>query len=117
MNFIVDAQLPRVLAKWLESAGNKAIHTLELPHGNRTGDSEIARVADAMDAVVVTKDADFVISHVVSKVPARLLLISTGNITNPELAALIKANLATIIRALESAAFVELSPTGIVERT
>jgi len=39
-------------------------------------------VADEDDRVVVTKDADFVTSHVRSGTPRKLLLVSTGNITN-----------------------------------
>ena len=36
MKFIVDAQLPRRLALRLTAAGQDAIHTLDLPKGNRT---------------------------------------------------------------------------------
>jgi predicted nuclease of predicted toxin-antitoxin system len=31
MKFIVDAQLPRKLALWLQSQGFDALHTLDLP--------------------------------------------------------------------------------------
>jgi hypothetical protein len=40
MNFLVDAQLPRRLARRLQEAGHDALHTLDLPAGNRTTDSE-----------------------------------------------------------------------------
>lgn len=38
MKFLVDAQLPRRLAVRLSQAGLEAIHTLDLPDGNRTPD-------------------------------------------------------------------------------
>ncbi|MGH3684590.1 MAG: DUF5615 family PIN-like protein [Pseudonocardiaceae bacterium] len=59
MKFLVDAQLPARLARFLSSSGHDALHTLELPDGNRTTDARIAEVADGSDRVVVTKDRDF----------------------------------------------------------
>lgn len=38
MKFIVDAQLPRLLAVRLRELGQEATHTLELDAGNRTQD-------------------------------------------------------------------------------
>jgi predicted nuclease of predicted toxin-antitoxin system len=34
MKFLVDAQLPRRLARLLTATGHDAIHTLDLPRGN-----------------------------------------------------------------------------------
>ncbi|MFO0916216.1 MAG: DUF5615 family PIN-like protein [Pirellulales bacterium] len=82
MNFLVDAQLPQRIKEWLTVAGCDAIHTLDLPDGNRTTDEQLIEVADREDRVLVTKDADFVDSHVLRGRPAKLLLISTGNISN-----------------------------------
>lgn len=84
MNFLVDAQLPRRMAAWLTAAGCDAVHTLDLPGANRTTDEEINEVADREHRAVVTKDEDFVDSHVLRGRPAKLLLISpetsaTGN--------------------------------------
>lgn len=53
MKFLVDAQIPRRLAQWLNDAGHDAVHTLDLAAGNRTPDTEIARLADAERRVVV----------------------------------------------------------------
>jgi predicted nuclease of predicted toxin-antitoxin system len=36
MKFLVDAQLPRRLIHRLREAGHDAIHTLDLPDGNRS---------------------------------------------------------------------------------
>lgn len=41
MKFLVDAQLPRRFVVWLAEAGHDARHTLDLPLGNRTPDSEV----------------------------------------------------------------------------
>jgi len=82
MNVLIDAQLPRRMAAWLTAAGCDAVHTLDLPDGNRTTDREILDVADREQRFVVTRDADFVDRHILHGRPARLLLISTGNISN-----------------------------------
>jgi predicted nuclease of predicted toxin-antitoxin system len=60
MKFIVDAQLPRRLAKFLQSLGYDAIHTLDLPQQNATPDSSINGISIAEERIVITKDADFV---------------------------------------------------------
>lgn len=114
MKFLVDAQLPRRLANRLRECGHDAIHTLELPAGNRTSDADVAGTADREGRVVVTKDADFVNSFMVSYQPRKLLLVSTGNISNAELEALWVPNLGAIVSALEAHDFVELTRTTII---
>ncbi|MGH3786862.1 MAG: DUF5615 family PIN-like protein [Pseudonocardiaceae bacterium] len=61
--------LPGRLARFLSSSGHDALHTLELPDGNRTTDARIAEVADGNDRVVVTKDRDFRDSHLLTGSP------------------------------------------------
>jgi len=45
MKFLIDAQLPRRMAGWLIQAGHDALHTLDLPAGNRTSDAEVIACA------------------------------------------------------------------------
>lgn len=117
MNFIIDAQLPRRLARYLNEAGHDAIHTLDLPIGNRTSDSRILAIAAHQARIVVTKDADFVSSFLVFQRPERLLLISTGNITNVELESLLLSNLTAIVAAFAFHRFVELTRTSLIIHT
>ena len=114
MKFLVDAQLPARLARFLADAGHDAVHTSELPDGNRTTDVCVAEVADGEDRVVVTKDRDFRDGHLLSGSPRRLLVVATGNITNAALLALFEANLDAVIGALGEADFVELGPESMV---
>jgi predicted nuclease of predicted toxin-antitoxin system len=116
MKALVDAQLPRRLAAWLAASGCDAVHTLDLPGGNRTTDAEIIRLADEQGRVGITKDADFVDSHILRGRPARLLLISAGNLGNRDLEALLRPLLPDIIREFQAAAFVELGRTGLTIR-
>ncbi|MFM8443059.1 MAG: DUF5615 family PIN-like protein [Methylococcus sp.] len=114
MKFLIDAQLPRRLARWLQTQGHDALHTLDLPTGNRTQDAEIITFAMREERIVVTKDDDFVQSFWVNDQPRQLLLISTGNIANADLERLMADNLTAILSALNVNRFVELTRTGLV---
>lgn len=114
MKFLVDAQLPHRLALWLVDAGFDARHTLDLPQANATADSEVMQLADAEERVVVTKDSDFVDSHLLRGRPAKLLLVATGNISNSALIDLISHNLASITAALTQHRFVELGKSQLI---
>lgn len=85
MRFLVDAPLPLHVALALRSNGHEAAHTIDLPQGNRSPDSAVVAVADREDRVVVSKDEDFVETHILRGRPAKLLLITTGNIANRDL--------------------------------
>ena len=113
MKFLVDAQLPRRFCTWLTEAGHDALHTLDLPQGNRSSDNEILAVAEREQRVVVTKDDDFVQSYLVTGRPLRLLLISTGNIANDELERIVRDHMGEITRAFDTAAFVELGRNAL----
>lgn len=73
MKFLVDAQLPRRLADWLNLRGHDAIHTLELPQKNRTADGDLLLLADQEQRVLISKDTDFAISRELGKGPSMLL--------------------------------------------
>jgi predicted nuclease of predicted toxin-antitoxin system len=116
VKFIIDAQLPRRLAIRLVERGHDAAHTLDLPDGNRTKDSELWERADAEQAVVVTKDADFIINRTLHGHPLRLLVIATGNIANDELMRIIEANLAGIEKVCAVPGHVSLGRTFMIVR-
>jgi predicted nuclease of predicted toxin-antitoxin system len=115
MKFLVDAHLPRHLALLLKEHGHDAIHTLELAEGNRTTDAQINRISEIEQRIVITKDADFVNSFLVSKQPYKLLLVSTGNIANKELKEIFAKNLPQITSALTTFDFLEITRTTLIE--
>lgn len=108
MRFLVDAQLPKRFCVWLIEAGQEAVHTLDIPLGNRTTDTEILDVAEHDQRIVVTKDDDFVQSFLITGRPEKLFLVSTGNITNDKLELIVRGHIAEVVQAFESASFVEL---------
>ena len=115
MKFLVDAHLPRHLALLLREHGYDAVHTLDLAEGNRTTDNRINEISEMQRRVVITKDADFVNSFLISKRPYKLLLISTGNISNQELEGLFVRNLPAIVLALTNFDYMELTRTSLIE--
>lgn len=116
MNFLIDANLPRRLAYLFHERGYDAVHTLDLPAGNATQDTEILQYSDENDCVIITKDSDFTTSFWLNDRPNKLLLISTGNIRNQDLEALLVANFERIITELSNNRFVELSRDRIIVR-
>ncbi len=71
-------------------------------------------MADAAGRIVVSKDADFRNSHLLTGSPARLLLVATGNIRNDDLLSLFEGRLAAIEDAFALGDYVELRPDAVV---
>ena len=101
MKFIVDAHFPKRLATWLINNGDDAIHTTDLPNKNSTSDKEIIDVADAQERIVITKDKDFIQFRIIHNRPEKILMITTGNITNKALLQLFEVNFPTIQQLFE----------------
>jgi predicted nuclease of predicted toxin-antitoxin system len=101
------------VARELAAAGHDTLPTFDLPRGNRTPDRDLAGLALQGDRVLVTKDRDFVVSHLLRGEPPKLLLVTTGNIGNDALSRLLAANLPAMVDALGHHGFVELSATAI----
>ena len=116
MNLLIDAQLPRKMVQWFSAAGCDAIHTFDLPDGNRSTDKQVIDRAELDARVVASKDADFVDSHILLGKPSKLMLISTGNISNADLEQILVPLVPSLIKAFQTHVFVELSQSGIIIR-
>ncbi|MDJ0549122.1 MAG: DUF5615 family PIN-like protein, partial [Microcystis sp. M49637_WE12] len=114
MNFLVDAQLPVRLARFLQAAGHGTIHTKDLPQQNATTDAEINALSIQQNRIVITKDTDFLDSFLISQEPYKLLLVTTGNITNVELEALFQNNLPQIKALFTQHSLIEMSRNSII---
>jgi predicted nuclease of predicted toxin-antitoxin system len=114
MKFLVDAQLPRRLARFLQSQGYDAIHTRDLPEGNATSDAYINIISIQEQRIVITKDVDFVQSFVLQQKPCKLLLIATGNIKNAELEYLFQQNLSQLVELFAVHSYIELGRDAII---
>ena len=114
MKFLVDAQLPRRLALWLQQRGHDVVHTLNLPQQNRTPDPFLLAMSNKEDRVLITKDTDFEITYELGQGPPKLLLITTGNIHNDELLELFVRHEEALFRLLAQHTFIELSRSQLI---
>ncbi|TXT24248.1 MAG: hypothetical protein FD134_1691 [Gallionellaceae bacterium] len=103
----------RRFANWLNEAGHDALHTLDLSKRNETTDDELIARAMRDGRIVISKDADFVQSYLLKGEP-KLLLVSTGNISNAELEGILRANLSGIETAFASGRFIEITREALV---
>jgi predicted nuclease of predicted toxin-antitoxin system len=114
MKFLIDAQLPRLLAEWLSEKGYDAVHTLDLPQLNATDDQVINRVSIPEKRIIVSKDIDFYNDFLIRKQPYKLLLVTTGNIKNSQLLNLFRTNIALLVDLLNQHSVVELNRKNIL---
>ena len=114
MKFLVDAQLPVRLAKFLQANGYDTLHTKDLPEQNATSDTQINQISIEQERIIITKDSDFVDSFLTIQKPSKLLLITTGNIKNSELEQIFSKNLSTIVDLLRNHSYVEINRNEII---
>ena len=114
MKFIVDAQLPKTPADYINTKGYQALHTLDLPDKNKTKDGQIAKLATQENYIVISKDSDFLESHILLNQPPKLLLLKTGNIRNSELLSLFDKHFDLITALFAKHALIEFTKEEIV---
>jgi predicted nuclease of predicted toxin-antitoxin system len=101
MRFLVDAQLPPALARWLSDQGHQAEHVFDLGFV-QASDREIWMRAVATRATIITKDQDFVVLRSLDPDGAAVVWVRIGNTTRRRLLALFAQALPPIERALAS---------------
>jgi predicted nuclease of predicted toxin-antitoxin system len=114
MKFLIDAQLPYRLSKFLNVQGHDVKHTNQLPDRDRTTDNEICILSIRENRILITKDTDFVDSYHVKKSPSKLLFITTGNINNQNLISLFEQNIDLVCNLFESFSLIEMTNTEII---
>ncbi|MEL7523857.1 MAG: DUF5615 family PIN-like protein [Cyanobacteria bacterium J06553_1] len=114
MKFLVDAQLPKRLARFLEQAGYDTVHTQDLQQGNATPDTDINEISIRENRIVITKDADFVESFLLKGKPYKLLLVATGNIKNSELEQLFRQNLSQLTELFKHHRYIEIERDSVI---
>jgi len=70
MKFLIDANLPFKLANSLKDKGYDVIHTDDLPNKEKTKDNEIRKISISQNCIVITKDSDFLDSHLINRIPS-----------------------------------------------
>jgi predicted nuclease of predicted toxin-antitoxin system len=78
LNFLVDAQLPPAMARWISNRGHEASHVFDVGLQSAR-DNDVWERARTSNAVVVSKDEDFVDRWLVDESPVALMWIRKGN--------------------------------------
>jgi predicted nuclease of predicted toxin-antitoxin system len=99
MRFLVDAQLPPVLARWLVAQGHEAEHVADCGM-QAAPDSAIWDYAEASSAVIVTKDEDFAQRKMLTVNGPRVVWVRLPNTRRRDLPAWFEAALPAIVAAL-----------------
>jgi len=86
LNFLVDAQLPQGLAKWISTHGHQAAHVFDIALLN-ADDRNIWEHARQHNSIIVSKDEDFVDRWLMDQNPVGLIWIRKGNCSNLALVA------------------------------
>ena len=98
MRFLVDAQLPPGLARWLTAEGYPSDHVNDLGIGPAT-DSRIEAEARRLGAVIWSKDVDFA-ERARVRPGLQVVWLRLGNTTNAALRAQLAPRLETVAAAL-----------------
>ncbi|HXU35052.1 MAG TPA: DUF5615 family PIN-like protein [Blastocatellia bacterium] len=97
----IDAQLSPALANWIETTlGIQARALRDVGLRNAT-DREIFRAARAANAIVMTKDSDFVTLHNQLGAPPQVIWLTCGNTSNQYLRTLLTTALPKALVLLE----------------
>jgi predicted nuclease of predicted toxin-antitoxin system len=114
MRFLIDANLSYKIARVLKSKGFEILHTDDLPNKERTTDNELRKLSVDQDYIVITKDSDFLDSHLIQGIPSKLLIVTTGNITNKHLLSLFDKYFEAIIKLFDIYNLIELNNDQII---
>ena len=100
MRFLVDAQLPPALARWLASQGHVAQHVAD-QNLESASDAAIWDFAVAASAVIITKDEDFALRKAGAGAGPPVVWIRLPNVRRRSLLAWFEKALPDILSALE----------------
>jgi predicted nuclease of predicted toxin-antitoxin system len=100
MRFLVDAQLPPALARWLSGKGHEAEHVADRQM-EAASDAAIWDFALQASAAIITKDEDFAQRKVLTEKGPVVIWIRLPNTRRRELLAWFETVLPDVLSALE----------------
>jgi predicted nuclease of predicted toxin-antitoxin system len=100
VRFLVDAQLPPALARWLAERGHTAEHVIDVGMAG-ANDRGIWTYAGEVSAIIVTKDEDVAERRVRAGGGPSIAWIRVGNTSRRDLLTWFRLCLPIIVEALE----------------
>lgn len=101
MKIWIDAQLPPSLAEWITNNFDVTALSLKKLSLRDAKDIEIFEAAKFADAIIMTKDSDFIDLVCRLGTPPKIIWITCGNVTNRNLRQLLTATLSEALLKLE----------------
>lgn len=102
MTIWIDAQLSPAIAFWIESNFNVKANALRDLGLRDAEDEEIFREAQKANAVVMTKDSDFILLLDKFGSPPKIIWLTCGNTSNSNLKIILSKTLQQAIELLKS---------------
>jgi predicted nuclease of predicted toxin-antitoxin system len=100
VKFLVDANLPPALVRWLSAEGHEAHHVGDLGM-NTASDRAIWERAREIGACIVTKDEDFVLLNALDRAGPVIVWVRIGNAVRRILLQRLPAVWPSVISAIE----------------
>jgi predicted nuclease of predicted toxin-antitoxin system len=100
VRFLIDANLPPALARWLVGEGHEAHHVRDFGLEDKL-DREIWQRARDINACIVTKDEDFVLLHALDRSGPAVIWIRIGNTVRRALLQRLPALWPGVVAAIE----------------
>lgn len=109
MKIIVDAQLSPSLALWLTQTFDIEAYSVKFLGLRDAKDQDIFEEARKLDAIVLTKDDDFVNLVAQKGSPPKIIWITCGNTSNQRMKEILTQHLLNALSLLQTADLVEIS--------
>jgi predicted nuclease of predicted toxin-antitoxin system len=106
---IVDAQLSPHLAPWINQNFNIEAYSVSFLNFKTGSDIEIFNYAKSENAIVITKDDDFVRLLELYGSPPKIIWITCGNTSNEKMKGILKAKLSNAIALLNDFDLIEIA--------
>jgi len=100
LRFLIDAQLPPALARWLVSRGHEAEHVFDRELTS-ADDRTIWRDAENTESILVTKDEDFALIKAIESKGPTVVWIRLGNTRRQELLRWFERMFPAVVTAIE----------------
>lgn len=106
---ILDAQLPPALAVWITETFEIPCFSAQFLNLRHAEDEEIFAFSKTKDAIVITKDEDFVslLSRLGS--PPKIIWLTCGNTSKSRLKEILEANLGPALALLDTNDLIEIT--------
>jgi predicted nuclease of predicted toxin-antitoxin system len=108
MKILLDAHLPPSMAVWIKEKYNLECYSFDFLDWKSLSDKEVFFKAKAMDAVIISKDEDFIDLLQKFNAPPKIIWLTCGNTSKKRLKEIMASSLSIALRLLNNNDLVEI---------